>query len=69
MKVLLSLERDPVLSDLWRTAPGKVSIVGGLTGRMAAYVAILLLTAFAALFPELGGRLLDWITPAEKALL
>ncbi len=41
--VLQRLERNPVLSALWETAPGRISLFGKLTWRMAIYVAIFVL--------------------------
>jgi hypothetical protein len=66
--MLLILERDPVLSRLWKTTPGKISAFGGLSWRMLAYLTITLLTLFAVFFPEVGGGLLKWIEPARKSL-
>jgi len=68
VKLLLTLERDPILSVLWGTSPGKISLFGGLTWRMVSYGAISFATIFAVLFPELGGQLLNWVAPARAVL-
>ena len=67
-RLLIVLERDTVLSSLWQTAPGKISLFGGLTWRMLGYLLISLGTLFAVFFPELAGRLVDWIVPVRSAL-
>jgi hypothetical protein len=68
VRLLLILERDGILSDLWGTSPGKISLFGGLTWRMLSYGVISLATLFAVLFPELGGQLLNWVAPARAVL-
>jgi hypothetical protein len=68
LSLLLVLERDTIMSNLWQTKPGSVSLVGGLTWRMIGYVAIFLATAFIVFFPELGGRLAGWLAPARTIL-
>jgi hypothetical protein len=66
--LLLSMERESVLSALRGTTLGKVSLFGGLTWRMATYGAISAATLFALVFPELGGHIWDWVTPARAVL-
>jgi hypothetical protein len=68
VKYLMVLERDPVLSALWHTAPGKITLFGGLTWRMLSYLAVILITLFAVAFPELGGQMLKWVAPARDVL-
>ena len=62
------LERDAILSSLWRTRPGRISLFSGLTWRMAAYAGILAATLFTVFFPELGGRLASWLVPARSLI-
>jgi hypothetical protein len=62
------LERDAILSSLWRTKPGRISLFSGLTWRMAAYAGILAATLFTVFFPELGGRLASWLVPARSLI-
>lgn len=62
------LERDAILSRLWRTKPGSISLFSGLTWRMAAYAIVLAATLFTVFFPELGGRLSSWLVPARSLI-
>jgi hypothetical protein len=62
------LERDAVLSNLWRTRPGRISMFSGLTWRMAAYAGVVAATLFTVFFPELGGRLASWLVPARSLI-
>ena len=68
-RLLLALERNAVLSDLWGTQPGKVSFFGKMTWRVVVYIIIAALTLLAVFFPEIGGRLAQWIEPARKLVL
>jgi hypothetical protein len=68
MATLIRLERDRVLSELWGTTPGKFALFGGISLRLIAYVLITLLTMFAVFFPEVGGGLLEWLQPVQRAL-
>ena len=62
------LERDAILSRLWHTRPGRISLFSGLTWRMAAYAVVLVATLFTVFFPELGGRLSSWLVPARSLI-
>ena len=66
--LLLSFDRDSILSRLWSTEPGKISWSSGFVYRAASYIALPLLTLFALRFPEVGGRLLGWIEPVRQIL-
>jgi hypothetical protein len=57
-----------VLSELWGTTPGKFALFGGISMRLLAYGLITLLTMFAVFFPEVGGGLLEWLQPVQRAL-
>jgi hypothetical protein len=63
---LVALERDPVLSTLWATTPGKIPLFGKLTWRVGIYLLLALITLLAAFFPELGGQLAGWVEPARQ---
>jgi hypothetical protein len=66
--LLIALERDEVLSGLWSTRPGRVGVESGLVMRIAAYVALPLLTLFATQFPEAAGGLTTWLDPVRQVL-
>jgi hypothetical protein len=68
LRLLIAFERDGVMSRIWRTTPGKISLFRGLTWRMALYVAVSLGTLFVVLFPELAGRSGRWLTSAAGML-
>jgi hypothetical protein len=68
MRLLIPLERDTVLSYIWKTTPGNISLFGGLTWRMAAYAVISLGTVFIVFFPELAGHLRDWLPSVQTTL-
>jgi hypothetical protein len=66
--ILVTLERDWVLSQLWSTDPGRINWNGGFVYRIALYAGIPFLTILASQFPELGGSLVGWLEPLQKAL-
>lgn len=66
--ILVTLERDRVLSQLWSTDPGRINWNGGFVYRIALYVGVPFLAILAAQFPELGGSLASWLEPLQKAL-
>jgi len=68
LRTLVGLEKDPVLSRLWGTQPGKIDWAGGFSLRMAAYAAVAVLTVFASFFPEVGAAILQWVEPVKKAM-
>jgi hypothetical protein len=68
VRLLITLERDVVMSHIWGTTPGRVSLFGGLTWRVAGYAIITVATLFVVFFPELAGRTGDWLVPARTAL-
>ena len=67
-RILIKIERDHVLSVLWKGTPGALGWNSGLLLRALTYVAIPLLTLFAIRFPEAGGQLLGWIEPLRQLL-
>jgi hypothetical protein len=66
--MLAGLDKDYVLSRLWKTTPGQISIFGGLSWRMLGYLAISTLALFAAFFPEVGGGIAKWLDPIRKLI-
>jgi hypothetical protein len=68
LRIFIALERDTVMSYIWKTDPGKISLFGGLTWRIAAYVAVSLGALFVVLFPELAGRSSSWLVSAAGML-
>jgi hypothetical protein len=65
MVILVRLEKDTVLSELWGTTPGKFSLFGGVSFRLVTYVVLTLMTLVAAFFPEVGGGIVKWIRFAD----
>ena len=68
IRVLTGLDKDYVLSRLWKTTPGQISIFGGLSWRMLAYLAISTFALFAAFFPEIWGGTSKWLDPIRKLI-
>jgi hypothetical protein len=64
--VLASSERDPVLSRLNGTAPGKIGKDFYLN--LVSYGALPVLTVLAAQFPAIGSFLFSWVQPVLQAL-
>lgn len=68
IRALLMLERDHVLSKLWRGTPGSLNMNSGLVWRAVAYAGLPLLTIISVRFPEIGGRLLTVVEPLRHML-
>jgi membrane protein YdbS with pleckstrin-like domain len=68
VRLLISLERDHVLSRLWSSAPGRVGLTSGLLWRAVATASLPLITLLAVKFPEVGGSLLAWIEPVRQMM-
>ncbi len=68
IRVLAGLDKDYVLSRLWKTTPGQLSVFGGLSWRILAYFAIAILALFAAFFPEVWGGMGKWLDPIRKLI-
>jgi hypothetical protein len=64
--VLASSERDPVLSRLNGTAPGKIG--KDFYMNLLSYGALPVLTVLAAQFPAIGSFLFSWVQPLLQAL-
>jgi hypothetical protein len=65
---LVRLEKDPTLSRLWGTSPGRINLTGGLSPRMVAYTLVAVLTMFATFFPEVGSTVAGWVEPVRRSL-
>ena len=65
---LIALERDTIMSLLWRTTPGRISLFRGLTWQMMGYALVTIATLFLVFFPELGGSFGDWISSVRGVL-
>jgi hypothetical protein len=66
--MLVTLERDTVLSQLWSTTPGRVNWTGGFVYRLGLYGMVPVVTLFVWQFPEVGGTLFSWMEPLQKAI-
>jgi hypothetical protein len=64
--VLASSERDPVLSRLNGTTPGKIG--KDFYKNLLSYGALPVLTVLAAQFPAIGSFLFSWVQPLLQAL-
>ena len=68
IRALLLLERDHLLSRLWRGTPGSLNLNSGLVWRAVIYAGLPLLTIISVRFPEVGGRLLTVVEPLRHML-
>ena len=68
IRALLILERDHVLSKLWRGTPGSLNLNSGLVWRAVVYAGLPLLTVISVRFPEIGGRLVTVVEPLRHML-
>ena len=66
--LLVGLEKNAVLSRLWATQPGRVSLTGGLIYRIVGYAAVPVLMIFSTVFPELIGNVAGWVERIRPAL-
>ena len=66
--LLIKFERDPILSALWATTPGRINWTGGLFFHIAITAAVPFILVIASLFPEIGGSLLQLAEPLRAAL-
>lgn len=62
--VFMDMSRDPILSKIGNTGPGKVNLIkDGVLGRGLAYVAPPVITLLVTQFPQVARPLLDWLDP------
>jgi hypothetical protein len=66
--LLIQLERDFVLSKLWKTDPGRISWTSGFVYRIAITGALPILIWLSAIFPEVAGSLGALLGPLQKTL-
>jgi hypothetical protein len=66
--MLVRLEREPILKQLWSATPDRFAWTGGFVYRVAMYGALPLVTLFAWQFPEVAGELVGWLDPVRKAV-
>jgi hypothetical protein len=62
------MKRNEIISRLTSSNPSVRTTWDGEFVLKLAVFGLLLLTLFAAQFPEIGGVLLHWIEPVQKAL-
>jgi hypothetical protein len=68
LTVLVQFERDAVVSRISSTTPGKISWDRDFVSKLVVYGLVPLLGLFATQFPEVGGTLLRWLEPVQKAI-
>ena len=61
--ILIGMEKDAILSLIWRTTPGPVSFSWSLVGRLVVYGVLPLLLVLGSMFPEVGEELVRLIDP------
>jgi hypothetical protein len=67
--VLVQIKRNDVISRMSSATPGERTMWDTeFVVKMVLFGLVPLLTLFAAQFPDLGGTLLRWLTPIQKAL-
>jgi hypothetical protein len=66
--VFVQMDRNEVLSYVAGTRPNRLEWNFAFVSKLALWVAIPLLSLFAAQFPDAGGAILDWLQPVQKAL-
>ena len=64
--ILIGMEKDAILSLIWRTTPGRVTFNWSLVGRLAVYGVLPLLLVLGSMFPEVGETLVRVIDPLRK---
>ena len=60
------MEREPILSRLRNTTPGRLDFNWAFVQRVAVYGVLPLLAVLASLFPEIGNSLFGWLEPLLK---
>jgi hypothetical protein len=66
--VLAQIERNEVLSNVTHTKPGEVNFNSTFVFRLLLFGALPLATMFATQFPSIGGMIVQWLEPVQKAL-
>ena len=66
--VFVRMERDEVLSNIRSSTPGQIKWDRDFVVKLVVYGLIPVAGLFAAEFPDIGGAVLGWIQPLQKAL-
>jgi hypothetical protein len=66
--VFVRMERDEVLSNIRSSTPGQITWDRDFMVKLVVYGLIPVAGLFAAEFPDIGGTVLSWIQPFQKAL-
>jgi hypothetical protein len=66
--VFVRMERDEVLSNIRSSTPGQIKWDRDFIVKLVVYGLIPVAGLFAAEFPDIGGAVLSWIQPFQKAL-
>jgi hypothetical protein len=66
MTCLVGLERDPILSRIAGTTPGKLDVESYL--KVIGYGTLPVLGLLASQFPSISGFLYSWVAPTLQAL-
>ena len=64
--ILVSIERDRVISSLRKTTPGKVEFNWNFIRQVAISGALPVLAILGALFPEVGESVFGWLEPLRR---
>jgi hypothetical protein len=64
--ILIGLEKDAILSLIWRTTPGRVTFNWLLVQRLVVYGVLPLLLVLGSMFPEVGETLVRLMEPLRK---
>lgn len=64
--IVVQMERNEVLSRLWKSTPGRVNFNREFVGRVAIYGALPLVTIVSGVFPEIGDTLFSWLAPVRQ---
>jgi hypothetical protein len=64
--ILIGLEKDAILSLIWRTTPGRLNFNWLLVQRLVVYGVLPLLLVLGSMFPEVGETLVRLMEPLRK---
>jgi hypothetical protein len=64
--ILIGMEKDAILSLIWRTTPGRLTFNWSFVGRLVVYGVLPLLLVIGSMFPEVGEELVRVIDPLRK---
>ena len=63
---LIGMEKDAILSLIWRTTPGRVSFNWALVQRLIVFGVLPLLAVLGSMFPEVGERVVRLLDPLRR---